>query len=388
MRRPDVLDPAVAADLAALDDALAGAPDADPALALLAADVRSAAPRPAPGFRSTLDARVERGFPRPPRRPRAWRRLLVPAAPVVAVAAVLVLVVVLAPGSDNLGSRVGGGGGGSASSTAASKAGAGDAAGRVSGGGGEASPSVGSAAGSGSIAPPPPTQPSPGRRVERDVRLALRAPAARFDEVSDGIVRTTQSAGGFVASSQISSAQAGGTASFVLQVPADRLDSAVAALSRLGHVTRLEQSTQDVTDTFDSLERQVSDAQIERRSLIAALATATGTPAIRLRARLDRVTARLRLLLQQRRDLAARTNYGTVELSLTATRRGGAAPPPGGRWTPGDAWHDAQRVLEVAAGVVIVVLAVLVPLALMGGAVALGAGVVRRRRREAALGEA
>jgi hypothetical protein len=299
----------------------------------------------------------------------------------------VLVVVVIGPGSGELGSSAGGGGASSAGSSLEATKGGGTTAFRAKSGAGDAASPATGAAGGGSVAPLPPTEPPPGRRVERDVRLDLRAPAALFADTSDGIVRTTQRFGGFVASSQISSASAGGTATFVLQIPSDRLDTALAALSRLGHVTNLEQSTQDVTDAFDTLQRQIGDARIQRRSLIAELATASGTRAARLQARLDRVNARLRLLLQQRRDLSSRTNYASVELSLTATRKGAGAAPPGGRWTPGDAWHDAKRVLEVAAGVVIVVLAVLVPLALLGGAVALGAQAVRRRRREAALGE-
>jgi hypothetical protein len=59
--------------------------------------------------------------------------------------------------------------------------------------------------------------------------------------------------------------------------------------------------------------------------------------------------------------------------------------PGGGSWSPGDAARDAVRVLEVSAGVALVGLAVLVPLALLGAAGGLAAGAYRRRRREAAL---
>jgi hypothetical protein len=57
----------------------------------------------------------------------------------------------------------------------------------------------------------------------------------------------------------------------------------------------------------------------------------------------------------------------------------------GGAWTPGDAANDALRVLEVTAGVLLIVLAVALPLALLGGAAGLAARSARRRRRESAL---
>ena len=63
-----------------------------------------------------------------------------------------------------------------------------------------------------------------------------------------------------------------------------------------------------------------------------------------------------------------------------------AAPPPADdNWTPGDAAHDALRVLEVAAGVALIALAIVVPLALLALPALVGARWTRRRRREHAL---
>ena len=61
MRRHEpTLDPAVAAELEALEAALAGDPAAEPELAALVRDVRAEAPTMAPDFRARLDGRVER----------------------------------------------------------------------------------------------------------------------------------------------------------------------------------------------------------------------------------------------------------------------------------------------------------------------------------------
>ena len=80
-----------------------------------------------------------------------------------------------------------------------------------------------------------------------------------------------------------------------------------------------------------------------------------------------------------------RANYATVGVEVTGAARKHAAAPSGGSWTPGDAAHDAVRVLEVSAGVALIALAVLVPLALVGAAGGFAAVALRRRRREAAL---
>jgi hypothetical protein len=83
-------------------------------------------------------------------------------------------------------------------------------------------------------------------------------------------------------------------------------------------------------------------------------------------------------------ELARAVFYATVDLSVEGTRKSGAAPVPGDRWTPGDAIKDAGRVLEVIAGVLLIALAVLLPLAILAvlGVLA-GRGVTHRRRERA-----
>jgi hypothetical protein len=203
--------------------------------------------------------------------------------------------------------------------------------------------------------------------------------------VTDGVVRTTQRAGGFVAQSSTLRNGSRGTATFVLRIPAARLDAAVADLSRLAHVRSMEQAASDLTGATDGTAARLRDARTQRRAIVAALATATGAREDRLRARLGVVTARVRALERSLRALRARTTYATVDLTVSAPRRGAAAPGGDDHWTPADAWRDARRALELATGVAIVALALGLPLALLGGALAFAAGALRRRRREAAL---
>ena len=383
MRRRDVLHPAAVADLAALDAALAGAAGGDPQLVGLVDGVRAAAPRPTPAFRARLDERVAAGFaPEGPgaartaptagrrRRRPAWRVAL---APVAALLAALLV-------AGGLGLRArSGGGGADAPSSALSRSG--------SGGGGEGATG---AAGAGAATPAAPPVAgdalAPGRRVERSTRLELGTTSGRFGSVTDGVVRATQRAGGFVASSQLHQGGGAGSATFVLRVPAGRLGAAVADLSRLAHVRSIEQATEDLTGAVDRTTSGLRDARIEHRALVAALATATGDDAVRLRERLARADARAARLDRARATLLRRVRYATVDLSVTASGRRGAAAAPGGPWTPGDAWHDARRVLEVVAGVAIVAVAVALPWVLLGAAAVAAARTLRRRRREAALG--
>ena len=387
MRRHEpTLDPAVAAELEALEAALAGDPAAEPELAALVRDVRADAPAMAPDFRARLDRRVERGFERAlPRKRFASLRPMVPALGAAGcVLAAVVAVVVLSAGGGSNGSA--GSSSGGASAPLATQEQSADAA-KSSGSAGSESAS---SAKSSSAAPAAPAVPPNGstsarqRRVERSTRLELTT--TDVQAAGDGVVRATQAAGGFVQSSQIATGDGHSTASFVLRVPTSRLDDALARLSRLGHVKSLQQSAEDITNAYNGASARLAEARAERSGLLRALSKATTAQEISsLRAR---IADNRRTLQRYERELAAvrnRADYATVGVEVTGVARKHAAAPGGGSWTPGDAAHDAVRVLEVSAGVALIALAVLVPLGLVGAAGGFAAVAVRRRRREAAL---
>ena len=85
--------------------------------------------------------------------------------------------------------------------------------------------------------------------------------------------------------------------------------------------------------------------------------------------------------------LRRRADLSSVSLVVrgTAAEPGGGSGSGGGGWSPGDAAHDALRVLEVIAGVALIALAIAAPLGLLAALVAIGVRVTRRRRREGAL---
>lgn len=401
MRQRDPLTTAEQRELAALDRALAGEPvDADlAALEQLVADVRATAPQMTPAFAARLEQEVATGFPSPAGRsqPRSRRRrwTLLPAAGALA-AALVAVVVVLGAGEQR-------------TTVSRDSAQLPDSARSPNSGGDEAvvaearvqapaSATVDPAAG------PPATAMRSGarggvaaqsfdratapakRRVERSAVLVLEAPDERFQATTDAVVRTVDRFRGIVQSSSIGSGDAsGGEATFTLRIPTDKLDAALAALSKLGHVAERTQSLEDITGSFASVQERLSDARAERRGLLRALGRATTQQQIdSLRARLRSVNSTISARKGDLGSLRRRANLANVALTV----RGGGADGGGAigdPWTPGDAARDAVRVLEVSAGVALIALAVMLPLGLIGAAAAFGVQLGRRRQRERAL---
>jgi hypothetical protein len=223
--------------------------------------------------------------------------------------------------------------------------------------------------------------PPAGRAVERAASLRLGVRSGHVDDAAASVARVAATLGGYVASSD--SSEQG--ANLDLRVPSGSLDQAVQRLSQLGRVRGLDRSTLDITDQLTAARQRVQDALAQRRSLLRQLAAARSRhEAARIRAALAATTRSLEQARGDVRGLRTRASYSSIAVTVVPEhRRAGAAG--GGGWTPGDALRDAVRILEVAAGVALVALAVFVPLGLVGVPAWVAAQRLTRRRREHAL---
>ena len=307
------------------------APDTlPPELAELGELLREDPPRPDPAWARGLDSRAAAGFPRPPRRSpwavlKTHRRALIPAVSFACVALLVVGLSTVNLSSDDMAG--GGSGGGSVGSSGG-------------GGGATAPPSSAESADSSSsglsqtarpkMAPVPGggSPPSDGRRTraqERSAALTLAARPRRIEDVAAGILRVTDSAGGFVASSSVG----GSGGSFELRIPVARLDKAVADLSRLAKVRERTQSSRDITAETVSARERLREARREREGLLRALAKATTlneTEAVK--ARLRDVNRQIATARSSLRRVVNRATYANVSVQLVA-ERGSAAGPVG-----------------------------------------------------------
>jgi hypothetical protein len=357
-------------ELEAVDAALAGryvAPEfaelAD--LALLLRDER---PQPAPAWATHLDRRVEAGFPARPKKRREWRWVR-QVAPVVAVLAILVPVVAIGALNGSSGDdSVSSGGGGMSS-------GASEAAGDSAGG------SVTEQSESPRLAAPTPQDSDliRARKIEKAAQLTLAAPRRDIDRVAGEVGDVASGLGGFVSSSSVSSSHGGDVQ---LRVPSSKLDTTIQRISKLGKVRDLSRNTRDITSAVVSARDRLRDARAERKSLLKQLANATTLEETdKLRARLRAVSREIAAARNALARVNNRADFSNVSVTLVATRNSAG----GGVWTPADAFHDALRVLEVVAGVLLIAAAIALPLLIAWLLGWFARRSVTRRRRERAL---
>jgi Domain of unknown function (DUF4349) len=417
-------DPRIERELAAVDAGLAGLDVSDDLAGIAEMSALATEERPSidAEFAAHLDERAAAGFPRSagavPRGAGVLERLraIPPRGLIAPAAAAATLLVVVGVAITAIGGFSGGSGSSSSSGPAAepaSRAGNGGtgapvlAKPRPSGGqvlgapnSRASTPRLGALEDSGVRRPVPSHQP---RRVSRSANLTLSTDPDRVRAVADGVTQVTRRWNGLVISSQITSGKGSPNpqpgpvpapdvipvnpslgADFKLRIPASKLEPALDDLSSLGLVVSRSEGSQDITGRFNSARQRIGDLLSERDALIKHLAGATTAAAVHaLKHRLAVIRHQLGRAEGRLDQLRERVSMVPVQVSVVA--RGEAAS--GGGFGIGSALHDAGRILTVAAGILLIGLAVLGPLAVLAALAWLTARALTRWRRERALGE-
>ena len=395
------IDPEIAASLDAIDAVLAGEPvDARYAdLAEIALLLSSERPEIPTAFAQSMDQRVARRFAPAPAKVSRRRRW--PSAgfweatgALTAAVALLAAIVVVAGRGHGASSASTSSAAATAASTSASRPPAGRSAStpRSSASSGAASqpalvpPAGQSSSPSGS---PPLQPPTSGRKVVQGAQLSLAAPPNRIEDVAQQVYDVIGGLNGIVENSTVT--QTGGPdgyAEFQLSVPNASLGQAMSRLSSLNYaavLSRTDQS-QDITDAYGAAQRRLADARALRTSLLQQLASATTTEQVdSLKAQIHDAEASISSDQATLARMDQQVNFSQLSLEITARSTPAPVSHGGGGFGIGRAAHDAGRVLTVAAGVALIALAALTPIALV---VALGwwiGSAVKRRRREQAL---
>ena len=246
-----------------------------------------------------------------------------------------------------------------------------------------------------SAAPPSsttvPPAPSRHRDVERGAELVLRSEPAQIEGDAKEVFAAVHAAHGIVLDSSIHDwkASAGGhageaRAGFELLLPSARLGDTMATLSRIAPVRSRHESTSDLTAPTVTIRDRLLTSEAKVEGLLAQLANASSDEErVATEAELRRERHRVNTLRGQLDRLRQRAGYAhvTVRIEGRSTAGSGSAS-----WGVDDALGDAGRILAVAAGVVVIGLAVISPLAILGLLAWLANRAWVRRRREQALG--
>lgn len=219
------------------------------------------------------------------------------------------------------------------------------------------------------------------REIERSAEIALLADPADVADDSAKVFAAVHDANGIVLHSTSSSGKGAG-ARFELLIPSARLGDALAAFSAIDEVRSRHEATDDITQPTVTTEEELQDVQARVDSLLAQLAAAeteSEREAIAVELHAERGhAARLRSQLTR---LHQRTTYSRVLVRIQS----GASTEAGGAWGIDDAFGDAGHILGIAAGVTLVGLAVIAPLALLFLLAWLAQRLWLRTRRERAL---
>jgi hypothetical protein len=230
------------------------------------------------------------------------------------------------------------------------------------------------------------------RDIERSAYVVLGTKPGQVNQAATKVFETVHQVGGIVLNSSVQSGSKGATgASFSLLIPSGKLGGALSSFSQIAEVRERHDATNDITAPTVSATEELRDSNASIEGLLKELGD------VETEAERESVEARLR---EERRHHAAiraklenldkRASMSEVSVRIVTSRHSGVAPAgkgsDGGGWGVGDALHDAGKVLTVAAGVLLIALAVLAPIALIALLVWSLNRFRVRRLRERALG--
>jgi hypothetical protein len=223
---------------------------------------------------------------------------------------------------------------------------------------------------------------SPERLQQLTASIILSASPSDVQSTVARVAQLAASDGGFVQSSRVQTAQQGSNeADLMLRLPSSKLNGALAALSALASVREENQSSQDITGSYDAARRGLSDALSERRAFLRVLSRAQTQGQIdSVREQLSQAREAINSKRAALHSLSQRASSTELEVTIR-----GETHRAGGSVTLARGLSDAGEVLTVALVALLLALAGLAPLALMAMAVIGGLRIWRRYQREHAL---
>jgi hypothetical protein len=227
------------------------------------------------------------------------------------------------------------------------------------------------------------------RDIERSAYVTLGTKPGEVSSAAAKVYEAVHAANGVVLHSKVQSGSAGATGAFFdLLIPSRKLDDTLSAFSQIAEVRERHDATNDITAPTVGAAEELRDSNATIESLLKELGdseTEEEREAVETRLRDERNRhAAIRASLDQ---LHKRASMSEVTVRIVTDHGAGVTPPDkGGSWGVGDALHDAGHILTIAAGVALIGLAILGPIALIALAFWLANRFRVRRLRERTLG--
>ncbi len=165
--------------------------------------------------------------------------------------------------------------------------------------------------------------PSENQKLIRTLRISMET--LDFDKSLAGINTLTVQAGGYIESSTVNGQSYNNrsyrSASFVIRVPAAKLEEAESALSSLGNVTSSTSEVSDVTLTWADTESRIKALTAQRDSLLTMLEKAEDlSDLLTIQDHLTEVEYQLESYASQLRVLDNKVSYSTIRLTLNEVK--------------------------------------------------------------------
>ena len=172
---------------------------------------------------------------------------------------------------------------------------------------------------------------SADRKIIKTVNESIQT--ENFDDFISELRTSVTELGGYISSANLSGDNYYNTsrmrsASFVIKIPADKLDQFSGEVDSLGMVYSYSESVKDVTASYVDVASRISVLRAEESALIEMLTCADSiTATLEIRTRLNTVQSEIASLEAQKRTYDSLIAYSTVNLNVYEVRREQAVNP-------------------------------------------------------------
>jgi hypothetical protein len=231
------------------------------------------------------------------------------------------------------------------------------------------------------------------RDVERSSYIVLGTKPGGVPAAAAKVYAAVHAAHGIVLHSSVQSGSKGATgATFSLLIPSRKVDDALGEISAIAEVRERHDATNDITAPTVGAAEELADSNAAIESLLKQLGDAeTESEQESIEARLREERGRHAAIRASLDHLHERAAMSEVSVRIVTGHGAGAVPPSKGSgggegWGVGDALGDAGHILTIAAGVILIGLAILGPFAILAILLWGGNRFRVRRLRERTLG--